>query len=258
MNFTDLLIIYFSIGAPFGVYSYFQNRSELYQNDSLLKAVFPFLFWFPTAFELLKNKTFSRNTVSASGYKERFTASAEETKLYSVQKQLEKKFQKSSCKISIYEFREILERYAGLTIACKNQNSAAGDTGSEFFKIAQNKNVELAAKCFDRRNRARLFFHQSSARQDFLQLTTSLFTAVSDKHGFAELASEFADLLEDAQARNEIEKMIVENSFAEKHFALKSLETNLWKPETRKPPNANSTLNLLQTATPTRRLQKKD
>jgi hypothetical protein len=240
MKFIDLLIIYFSIGAPFSVYSYFQTRSEPNRNSRIIRIFFTFLFWLPAAFKLIKNKTISRKAVSTVRYKKTSPASVVEIKLYSIEKQLEKNFRNSGFTGSIYEFRETLERYAGLTLSCKNQSLAASDASLEFYSITENKNTKLAAKCFDRRNRRRLFFHQTVARQDFLQIIADLLVVISDKREFIKLALEFVDLLEDSQARDEIEKMPVENS-----LAVKLLETDLWKSETRKPLPANSILNLL-------------
>ncbi|MDQ3321550.1 MAG: hypothetical protein M3525_03705 [Acidobacteriota bacterium] len=253
MNTTDFLIIYFSVGAPFGVYTYFQNRAELNRNDSRLKTLAAFFFWLPAAFRLIrKHKLFDKAVFHLKNKKSPANSSGEK-RARAIQKQLEKLVPRSDFNISIFEFRETLERFAGLTSACKSETTGAA--GKVFFEAAKNKNVKLAAKCFYRRNRERLFFHQTSARHDFLHIIADLFAAVSDKRKFVELTFEFANTLEDFEARASLEKIFAGSLPEYKHFAVKTLEKDVWKPQIRKLPNADSISTLTHTRT---NLPKKD
>jgi hypothetical protein len=212
MNISDYLIIYFSIGAPFGVYTYFQTRLELNQNRSRQKALAAFFLWMPVAFRLIRAYKFFDDITSGVKYKKIPINSLSEENLPAIQKKMEKFLSVNDSQISIFEFRETSERYAGLTAALKIETTGAKEAGKYFFKAAKNNNAELAAKCFYRRNRARLFFHQTSARKDFLHTIAALFPAVSDKQRFAALTLEFTDALKDFEARAALEKFLVENS----------------------------------------------
>ncbi|HXG83490.1 MAG TPA: hypothetical protein VNI84_05615 [Pyrinomonadaceae bacterium] len=253
MNITEFLVIYFSIGAPFGVYTYFQNRVESNRNGSRLKTLAAFFFWLPAAFRLIRRYEFFDKAVFYFRNKKYSLNFPREKNAFAIQKRLEKLFMRNDSGISIFEFRETLESYAGLTFAGKAET--AGEAGNEFFEAAKNKNVELAAKCFYRRNRARLFFHQTSARQDFLRVIDALFAAVSDKRKFVELTFEFVDALEDFAARALLEKIFVDNPLEQKHFAEKKLEKNVWKPQICRLPNADSISTLTHAMTS---LPKKD
>jgi hypothetical protein len=246
MKITDLLIIYFSAGAPVAVYFYFQNRERMDFRMLRLKTLLTFFFWLPSVYQFFLKNKFLQKT---------FFSIERERKLYEIQKQFERVLRESGSRVSIYEFRETLDRYVGLTLAAQAETSV--ETSKEFFRAAKNKNVELAAKCFNRRNRQRLFFHQTSARQDFLQIIENFFVATSDKKDFAVLTCEFVEVLREFEAQKSLEKIFAEKSPNDKRLSVKVLEQDLWKHETRKPLTANSISTLAQTISATN-LRKKD
>ncbi len=255
MKITDLLIIYFSAGAPVAVYFYFQNRDRLNLKKLRLKTLSSFFFWLPSAFQLLLRNQLLQNAFLSKRNKKPFFSTKREKKLYKFQKQLEKILQKTSSGISIFELRETLDRYVGLTLAAREETSV--ETGKEFFRAAENKNVELAAKCLYRRNRQRLFFHQTSARQDFLHVIKTLFLSTYDKKNFVVLTCEFVKALQDFEARKLLEKLFAGKSSNDKHLSFKISKKDLWKHETRRPLPANSISTLTQTISATN-LPKKD
>lgn len=255
MEITDLLIIYFSAGAPVAVYFYFQNRDRLNLEKLRLKTLFIFFFWLPSAFRFLLRNKFFQKTFLPKLNKKPFFLNKREKKLYEFQKQLENTLQENNSGISIFELRETLDRYVGLTLAVRAETSV--ETGKEFFRAAENKNAELAAKCLYRRNRQRLFFHQTSARQDFLHVIKTLFLNTSDKKNFVVLTCEFVKALQDFEARKLLEKLFAGKSSNDKHHSFMISEKDLWKHETRKPLPANSISTLAQTISATN-LRKKD
>jgi hypothetical protein len=255
MKITDLLIIYFSAGAPVAVYFYFQNRDRLNLKKLRLKTLLTFFFWLPSTFELLLRNKFFQNVFFLKRNKNPFFSNKQEKKLYEFQKQLENTLQENNPGISIFELRETLDRYVGLTLAARTETSV--ETSKELFRAAENKNVELAAKCLYRRNRQRLFFHQTSARQDFLHVIKTLFLNTYDKKNFVVLTCEFVKALQDFEARRSLEKLFAEKSSNDKRLSFKISEKDLWKHETRKPLSAKSISTLTQTISATN-LPKKD
>lgn len=184
--------------------------------------------------------------------------SIQEKRLNLIQKQLEKYFQESSLKISIYEFRETIDRYIGLTLANQSHSEKISLTEKEIFRISENKNIELAAICLSRRNQKRLSFHQKGARQDFLYIINKLLEFSQRKEVINNLVIEFVKTLNDLVARNELEKMFTKTSQTDKYFAVKQLEKDLWNTEIHKPSPTNSITTRFRTMTATTNLRGKD
>ncbi len=162
MNQIDLIIIYLACGAPFAVYYFLQNRRLRYTKLFWIKTTFAFILWLPLAAQLFWNKF--------SFFHSQFFLVNKEKSISSLQKQIEAILIESDSQISIYNFREVFERYAGLTKANSDKNNKISDSEKEVFRISENANIELAAICQHRRNRKKLFFHHTLARQDFLRL----------------------------------------------------------------------------------------
>ncbi len=226
MNQTDFLIIYLACGAPFGVYYFLQNRRK---NTSLfwLKTIFTFVVWLPFGVRLFRKKVTFDRSQSLMVNKEK--------SLNSIQKQIETILLETNLQISIYNFREIFERYIGLTLANSGESKNTIETEKEIFRISKSSNTELAAICYHRRNRKRLFFHHTLARQDFLNIIAKIAELNSARNKFGSLAVEFVKILDDTKAQKTLEKMFAETSQTDKQFAVQNSEKDLWKSERRNP-----------------------
>ncbi len=247
MNSSDFLIIYLTCGAPFGVFYFLQNRKEQNNIRLWLKTFFTFIFWLPFGFRLLENKARKK----FYGGKKAFSNSDKiETEIFPFQNHFEEILRKSDLQISIFEFREVIERYVGLTLAKYNGSTKATETEKDFFRIANGGNAEIGAVCLNRRNLKRLTFHQIQARQDFLQLIGRLVIFASDKEKFAEAAADFFRVLEDAEAQSAFENVLTDNLRNKKNFVVTRSENFLWNTPTLEPPVKPATLRL-QTLTRT-------
>jgi hypothetical protein len=237
MNLYDFLIIYLACGAPLGVYYFLQNRKSPKTEQLWLKTLLNFIFWLPNAYRLLRQSEPLRNFFNnIFGGKNALDANIEK-RIHPVQKRLEKIFLESKLKLSIYEVREILDRYVGLTLECQFEqtNSQTARTENEIFQISAHKNANLAEICLQRRNRKRLSFHQTEARRDFLNLLSQLSEFDSENEQLKMAASEFVTLLKDEQARDAIEKMFGRETQTAEAPSVKNAETAIWKSETQKP-----------------------
>ncbi|MGC2236969.1 MAG: hypothetical protein WA584_12460 [Pyrinomonadaceae bacterium] len=237
MNFYDFLIIYLACGAPLGVYYFLQNRKSPKTEQHWLKTLLHFIFWMPFAYRLLRQSTLFLSAFSnVFGGTNTLDAQIEK-RIHLIQKRLEKMFLESGLKLSIYEVREILDRYVGLTLECQFEqaNSQTARTANEIFHIAAHKNAALAEICLQRRNRKRLSFHQTEARRDFLNLISELFRIDSMNEPDRLAAIEFATLLNDEEARYVIEKMFERETQTVEAPNVKNTETAIWKSETQKP-----------------------
>jgi hypothetical protein len=234
MNAFEIFILYLSCGAPFGVYFFLQNRHKSTFLTALLKAFLTVVVWIPYALQVLNaniTKKLSDSKFDTAGESD----AALEKKLEEVEKTMLQILFESKAGISVFEFREVLERYSGLTLA--RQTDEIGENESEVFKITNHKNAELGAKCLHRRNRLRLEFHQRLASRDFLKLLAkfSFFEAEKLRHA----ALEFATLLDDGETRRAIEKLFAESSQNANGSTVKQGEKEVvWNAKEHKPPLA--------------------
>jgi len=205
MNLIDFIIIYLACGAPFGVYYFLQSRNAAESPIIWLKIFLTFFFWIPFAFLFVRGFLVSNENLHSNYLTSAFEAK-DKGNIYLIQKEIEKKFSESGLEFSLFEFRETLERYVGLTLANQEVFIKVSEREKEIFRIAENSNVELAANCLHRRNRKLLAFHQTEARQDFLQMIRKLSDSTTDKKNLETLAIEFVRLLKDKQAQNSLEK----------------------------------------------------
>ncbi|HEY0426203.1 MAG TPA: hypothetical protein VGC76_00225 [Pyrinomonadaceae bacterium] len=237
MNLYDFLIIYLACGAPFGVYYFLQNR-KMHEFEYLrLKSILNFLFWLPSAVRLLRKNGDLQNFFRNNFGGERSLDAKTEKNICLAQKRLEKIFLESRAKLSIYEFREIINRYVGLTVTSQFEHKTAqtARTKNDLFQISGHKNNSLAAVCLERRNRKRLLFHQRQARVDFLKVLAELFDSGSDRENLETAAIEFATLLNDAEALGALEKLFKREAQTGETANVKNAETEIWKTEARKP-----------------------
>lgn len=256
MNLLDLFIIYLACGSPFGVY-YLLNKKHA-ENNVYLKSLLITFFWIPFAIRLLQRKV-TNKLIMNQFY------STREIKLFELQKYFENFLPKDSKNISLFELRETVERYSGLTYAISRNNRKPAPYEKEIFMFNNNKTPEISALCLNRRNRRKLKSHQTQARGDFLILLKILFQSSFEykKLGIHSLelgihSLEFVKLLNDEMCLIEIKKLISEfsQSFEESHVI--HLEEDLWKPQEQKQNTAQKIPLTLTTLTAMNNSRKKD
>lgn len=231
MNLTDLLVIYFTVGAPFAVYYFLRNRRDDKSVSFWLKNFLVFLFWLPFApMFFLGNKHFQKiftlNLLKDILVKD----SSQEISQY--QKQIENILLKSDLEISTFDYREIVERYTGLTLASQIE---VGNSEAEVFRIAENENIKLGSICLQRRNRNKLVRHQTEARRDFLQIIEQLTDSISDTESLQKATIGIVKILNDDATRKSLEKMFAEKMQIGNPESVKYSEKDLWKPQEQQP-----------------------
>ena len=257
MNAIDLLIIYLACGAPFAVYYFSANRTPIVTRWLCFKTSLIFLFWIPFALLLLSRSGNFR--LSVLDFAENHSVdSSQEKDIFSVQKEMEKILLTSNLEISIYEFRETVERYVGLTLAVQIDAAKISEHEREVFRISEKNNIELGSICLNRRNRKRLSFHQNQARKDFLFLIGQMLEFHSGETKLEFLSMKFVRLLKDAEAENELEKILANSKQTQTRHNVKKSEKDLWKPERHKPLPAQPISPRLQTLNQTMNLRRKD
>ncbi len=236
MNFYDFIIIYLACGAPVGVYYYLQNR-RLYSKQLWLKSILIFVFWIPFFVQLIQ-KSRIRSNFSKIASKSKINPNASNDRIQILKREMEDILNESDLNISIYEFREVFERFAGLTLARKNNQSNPYKHEKEFYRVASFQNREISAGCLHRRNQKRLYFHQTEAEKDFLKVIAGISNAVENPAQMMALTLEFVGLLNNFGEQKTLIKIFDSKLQTNPIDSVKDLEKDLWMPETLKPQTA--------------------
>lgn len=219
MQWSDLLIIYFSCGAPFAVYHFLQNsRNDTFSSRLLLNSAAVWVGWIAYAYLLWRKRSQKRFTPAQKQAKKVSTdpeIALLEQQTTVIQEQILQAFietnSRARLKVQFFAFRDVLERFVGLTIAERNSAKFAASrktaSEAEVFSIAgrSGRDSERGARCVSRRNLARLQEHQKNAREDFLKQLANLRPAdvplnvgseVQNFSALRELILELLDLLD--------------------------------------------------------------
>lgn len=245
MSALEIFIVYLSCGAPFGVHFYFQNRGRQRPAIVFLKSFLTVVVWIPYAVRLL-NANITKKIFINNFDKKQDSDSRRLERLDEIEKRLVRIFTQAGAGLSVFEIREVVERYAGLSLALnKEENYAAaadgvggdndsGESESEFLIASNHQNVRLGTKCLLRRNRLRLEFHQTLARNDFLKLMSAFPPAEMKK--LSPTVGEFVTLLNDAEGFEAIENLCARASQIEQDRSVTKTETAaVWKFREHKP-----------------------
>jgi hypothetical protein len=258
MNLRDLLIIYLACGAPFGVYYFLQNRNRTGTKFLWLKSLLRFVVWIPFALRMVARTAFLTKL-----YNHRFDKSGEsdakkERQIEEIKKSFENFFTESSLSHSIYAFREIFERYVGLSLETAAENSAISTAEAEIFRITNHSNKKLAEICLNRRNRKRLAFHQKLARRDFFEILRKVVDKTGAPQTLFENVSKLVALLNDFEARPAIENLSQEYLQTEQNLNVKNTGEEIWNSDRQKPLTDSKISTNLQVLTATANLSNKD
>jgi hypothetical protein len=235
MNSIEIIILYLTCGAPFAVYFYLQNSVARKPKHLLLETAAVFILWIPFAIYTFNQSKSLKKLFRYDSSKNDFDVLQTEKKLFSLQKEIEKILITSTLKLSLFDFRQTLDRYAGLSLSTQDAADDLCEQEKEVFRISEEKNINLAAICLKRRNRKLLEFHHKKARRDFLQVITNLSESISDRIDLEILSLEFVDLLNDFEAHKSLKKLFTAELQTENSESVTQLENVLWKPEPPKP-----------------------
>ena len=120
------------------------------------------MLWIPYSFRVFHTKVTSKLSFDKNF--------ATDSEIEIIQKEIEQIVFENNTKLSLFEFREVFERYVGLTLSNKQKNDQIGENETDIFRVAKSENVKLGAICLHRRNQFKLKYHQTLARRDFLKV----------------------------------------------------------------------------------------
>lgn len=258
MNLRDIIIIYLASGAPFGVYYFLQNRNFLEIKLLLIKSLLRFIFWIPFAFQLVARKSFFTNFFKKVFDRTSISDAHIEFEIERIKKLSENLLLESKFQLSIYEFREVFERYVGLTLEIQIENSEIEQSEKEIFRITNHTNKKLAEKCLNRRNRKRLAIHQKLARRDFFEVFEQIVNHSEEPQTLMVEANNLFRLLPDLEAQANLEMITKDSLQTPKRSIVNRLEKGLWNSEKQKLSPANQISSNMQIMTANVNLSKKD
>ena len=258
MNLRDLLIIYLACGAPFGVYYFLQNRNRTETKLLWLKSLLRFVAWIPFALQMVARTSFLTNL-----YNNNFAHSSEsdakkELAIEEIKKVFENIFSPAEFSFSIYELREIFDRYVGLSLEVQAENGEISPAETEIFRITNHGNKKLAEICLNRRNRTRFSFHQKLARRDFFEILKKFVEKSPARQTLFATAARLADLLGDSEAQIIIENLSKESLQTATQPSVRNMGEEIWKSETHKPLTDTKISTNLQVLTATANSSNKD
>lgn len=258
MNLFDFIIIYLACGAPFGVYYFLQNRNLPNNKFFFLKIVFNFVCWIPFAVSLISKKNFFSNLFDYK-FDHKVVLDAErETEIFSIKRFYEIELFEKFSQFSIFEFREVFDRYVGLTLEANSSNQEIADSVRDFYQISESPNKKLAENCLQRRNRQRLFFHQTLARNDFWELIGKIFNNSQNRAEIFDKSSHLIELLKDSESNFFLQRLSAKGLQTLENDYVSETENELWKTEQQQPIPAQPISVNIKALTATMNLSNKD
>ncbi len=236
MSNLDLTIIYLACGSPFGAYYFLRTKEK--NLFSLICSIGVTLLWMPYAVSLFHTNVASRFRKRVFDEKA-ISVLNESSKLDRLKKEFEEFLPKSRSSLSLFEFRELIERYSGLSIASKSDEDKLTCPNAELFGLAGHSNPGLASIILNRRNRLKLDAHLTDARLDFLKCLSQMFESADNTEKLRGHSHEFVTLLNDAEAASEIETIFRSISLVQTQPLVKVPEYDLWSLE-KQPPLINN------------------
>ena len=196
MNVIDLIIIYLACGSPFGVYQ-ITNRKNDRQAVNWLNVFSSFLLWPVFAIALLAKHVFRSGDS---------TAAIRHNHLEDIRSEIERIAFSDGTISALFEFREIFYRFTGLVEAANAPTS--GRSLNEVFDSGPHNNNSLAARCLARRNRERLAFHQTRARNEFVDVISRMVDSGPSRDEILNLALQLAGHLHDRDSAADLNALL--------------------------------------------------
>lgn len=258
MKFYDLLIIYLACGAPFGVYYFLQNRNRTEIRFLWLKSLLRFVIWIPFAIQMVARKSLFTNLYNNNFDRNSKSDAKNEIEIEKIRKYLENFLSTRKIGLSVFEFREIFDRYVGLTLEIKAEFEEISPSEKEIFRISNHPDIKLAEICLHRRNRGRLSFHQKLARRDFFEIIGDFIEKSDEPPKLYQVLSKLPGLLDDFEAQKLLENLFNETLQTQEAQNVKTPEIELWNTEKHKPLAETKISPNLQVLTATANLSNKD
>lgn len=185
--------------------------------------------WIPYAFRLLQ-EFITNKLITYKLSRTNKSDAAKKATLDAIEKGIAQILLAENTSVSLFDFRETFQRYAGLTLALENAKELeTAENEKELFRVAKTENVELGAKCLRRRNLNRLKFHQNLSRVDIVEMFGAINAEINESETFRLQATKFFELLNDKGAENALGEIFNSSSQTKDVYAVRNTEKDLWR-----------------------------
>lgn len=190
MELSELVIVYFTCGAPLAMSRLFRPARRVSASDIAWSAAF-LLLW-PGVLLLNAIRVVHRRFVSAFDLT-KFRLSDSETELsdHIVIRELCRQLTSLSHSVSYRELAEVAERYIGLRLLAHESPwvNGAGEI-PELVSAAGHPMPTIAAVCHGRRNKRLAQGHLNRTREELFRLISSILESAGERETRAVIASE--------------------------------------------------------------------
>lgn len=190
MGPIDFTIIYLACGSPFAVYHITKRTETLSLAEAGMIAA-TFFLWPAFALPLALRRLFPARFGNRPSLRDRRGQ---------IRSEIERIAFAEGPTAAVFEFREVYERFTGLFEAA----DLSGAYANELFKVTGHVNRDLASRCLARRNREKLDYHRSIARNEFVDLIADLSSRTPAAIEILRLAIELADHLGDEHTASDL------------------------------------------------------
>ena len=198
MNVTDLIIIYLACGSPFGVYQITKRQDEQ-PTTKWLVVLASFLLWPGFTAAIIIDRVVSKND-----------GTEKVSRIEHFRTGIERAAFDGGATSSLFEFREVFYRFTGL-IEAANSGQTNRMT-NELFEVSGHANKSLASKCLVRRNREKLVYHQTQARNEFVDIIAEMANNESRREEITSIALELTAYLKDDTATSDLNALLSQPS----------------------------------------------
>jgi hypothetical protein len=229
MGLTEILIVYFSFGAPVLV-AFLVTKKCTKLLLSAVYAVAVFVFWpvFGATFLYQKHGRKLNSYSLFSGWNDEHSDVAR--RLEVLRLSIEGVFRKSQGPTELYRWRSEFDRYVSIALALGEETTTGRDL--ELLKIVQHPDPDIASACRRRKMFGKLSFQQSVARSHFLMVTYRLCSENDELVEVEQLLLSLALLLNDGRGEDEIRETFAvplkQNSVVPD---VSNLGSELWHPQ---------------------------
>ena len=232
MRISDTIIIYLTIGSPFAVH-YFSKFPLNHTRNHLLRTISVLFFWpFYSIWATLRVKLTKRDRSFDSS--ESYSLDARlDKKVDEVTLAMEMFLQDSLPEMPLFEFREVIDRYVGLTFAFRSDIDHS-NRGLGQILNGPDGDRELHSICINRRNRKALESHRNRARLDFLTLVSNAIDADGSDSAFVRSALELSRVISDDDAFRKIGKLVASSEQTPVEISVTTVEREVWHSQTPK------------------------
>jgi hypothetical protein len=190
MTFSDAIVIYLACGSPFAVHVMMTKRDgKTFRR--MLRAAGSFAGWPLLAVHHGLRLVLGKPVDATDRNSEPAQSAA------SLLKEMENAACIPAIRRSVFDVRDILERYAGLSEAFFSDGGQM--EMPEIFDISDHPAPAVGRACLSRRTRERLGMHLNEARAEYVDLITGLVSVLEAPSSLQRLAVDIAQSVRDKQ-----------------------------------------------------------